>query len=278
MSFEEVEEVSEKHTKKPINFTNFTNFSGHEKKFENFLDKTKVTIFRLDGHSFSKFTSKFTKPFDDNFTDAMINTAEVTFNRYGFSLGFVGSDEITLCWFPKKSEKGGYCDLAYGGRTQKLTTLLAGSVSTCFFKEFSKFYDLSKYIPHFDCRVFQVDTIEEALENISQRVGFTLKNSRMMFAQSMYSQKQLHKLSSFQAVKMVLDEKGIDFNTKVRVENRIGTVLKKITYDCELTVEIKGVKTVVKTKRTKAERLNLYSKEVLGITFDSPKEAEPDVE
>lgn len=127
---------------------------------------------------------------------------------------------------------------------------------------------MDKYIPHFDCRVFQVETIEDALENISERVEYTLRNSRMMFAQSMYSQKQLHKLSSYQAVAKVLEEKGIDYNTVVRIDNRLGTVLINKMVDCDITVNIKEVETIVKTKRNKCESMNLFTREVLDLKFN----------
>jgi tRNA(His) 5'-end guanylyltransferase len=57
-------------------------------EFEQKLDKTKFTVFRLDGHSFSRFTSCFTKPFDSGFTTAMKKTAETAFTYYNFSHGF----------------------------------------------------------------------------------------------------------------------------------------------------------------------------------------------
>ena len=75
-------------------------FEDLEKKYETHLDKSKVTIFRLDGHSFSKFTSHFKKLFDDAFTQAMKQTALKAFDYYNFSLGFVGSDESTSTFVP----------------------------------------------------------------------------------------------------------------------------------------------------------------------------------
>jgi hypothetical protein len=39
-----------------------------------------------------------------------------------------------------------------------MSTLLSSFVSVTFYKEFSKYYSLDDYVPHFDCRVYQLDT------------------------------------------------------------------------------------------------------------------------
>lgn len=221
-------------------------FEDIEKKFETFLDKNKVTIFRLDGHGFSKFTSHFKKPFDENFTLAMRNTALKGLENFDFKLGFVGSDEISYVIVPSMSKIGEICDIRHNGRIQKFTTLLAGFISVTFYKEFSKIYDLTDYFPYFDCRVFQVDTLDDAIKNISDRIKYTLKNSRMMFAQSYFSQKQLNNISSKVAVEQVLKEKGIDFYNVVVPEIRLGSVLTMEPIEHEKEVDVKGEKKQIK--------------------------------
>lgn len=96
-----------------------------------------------------------------------------------------------------------------------MVSLLAGKVSTTFFIELSKlagFEKTCKFTPHFDCRVFQVENFKEVKTCISDRVKFTLKNSRMMLAQNYFNQKKLDNVPSKKAVEMLLEEKGIDFN------------------------------------------------------------------
>ena len=239
-----------------------------EKIYESKLDKSKVTIFRLDGHSFSKFTSNFNKPFDDGFTEAMKQTALKTFKYFNFSLGFVGSDEITFCIFPTVSKSGELCDIEFSGRVEKMTTLLAGYVSVVFYKEFNKFYSLDDYYPHFDCRVYQVDTIRDALQNISERITYTLKNSRMMFAQSHFSAKKLHKLSSNEAVKLVLEEKGIDFYSKINADNRVGNVIIHDVLECEKQVNIKDKVETIHFTRNVPKLINLSPTETLELVLE----------
>jgi tRNA(His) guanylyltransferase len=240
-------------------------FEDIEKKYESYLSKSKVTIFRLDGHGFSKFTSNFTKPFDDGFTEAMKQSAKTAFEYYKFSIGFTGSDEITFCIFPHISKTGEISDIEFNGRIQKMTTLLAGFVSVAFYKEFSKFYPMNSFTPHFDCRVYQVDSIKDALLNISSRVTYTLKNSRMMFAQSHFSAKKLHKLSSRQAIELVKIEKNIDYYQVISGDNRVGCVIysEKIPYVKELV--IKGEIRQIEYTRNIPQLMNLSSGEVLDL-------------
>ncbi len=243
-------------------------FKDLEQKYETYLDKTQVTIFRLDGHEFSKLTSKFKKPFDDGFTRAMKQTALKAFEYYKFSLGFVGSDEITFCIFPKETKNGDPSDIEFSGRLEKMTTLLAGFVSVVFYKEFSKEYPMENLTPHFDCRVYQVPCIKDALDNISERITYTLKNSRMMFAQSHFSANKLHKLSSNKAIELVLDEKAIDYYQVASTDNRIGSVILTKRIDCDKEVMIDGVAKIFRFKRNSVQFVNLSSTKVLDLTFE----------
>jgi tRNA(His) guanylyltransferase len=243
-------------------------FEDLEKKYETRLDKSKVTVFRLDGHGFSKFTSNFKKPFDDAFTQAMKKTALLAFEYYNFSLGFVGSDEITFCIFPQMTKTNELCEIEFSGRVEKMTTLLAGYVSVVFYKEFSKWYPMDNYFPHFDCRVYQLDTIKDALLNVSERVTYTLKNSRMMFAQSYFSAKRLHKLSSKKAIELVLSELNIDFYRVVSPETRVGTVIVTEEIECVKDVSIKGTFQTIRYTRTIPRMLNLSAFEVLNFVLE----------
>lgn len=47
----------------------------------------------------------------------------------------------------------------------------------------------------------------------------------MMLAQTYFSQKELNKIPSKQAVEKLLAEKNIDYNTVVQSDNRVGNVI-----------------------------------------------------
>lgn len=199
------------------------------------LDPCRFTIFRLDGHSFSRFvrTEKLKRPFDATFSGAMKATCVALFEEHRFHKAFVGSDEISLVWLPFSADqltKG--ATLPFSGRTQKLVSLLAGLASVAFYKSFALERGAPpESLPHFDCRSFQVDTAEEAEEALSERQLFTLKNSRMMLAQAHFSHAELQGVSSAQAVELLRVKKGIDFNAEVDVFNRIGGVLSRVLRD-----------------------------------------------
>ena len=248
---------------------NKINFQNLEKKYEKNLDKTKITVFRLDGHKFSKFTSNFTKPFDNKFTVAMKNTALAAFEYFDFKVAFVGSDEITLCIFPKIGKNGEICDIEMSGRIQKMTTLLAGFVSVTFYKEFNKFYPMEDYTPHFDCRVYQVDSIDDLLVNMSERVTYTLRNSRMMFAQHHLTAKRVNKeeLASEEAVELVYSEKNINFYETVDSDVRVGTIITWEPVEYEKNVIVKGETRVIKYTRNIKQEQNLSPKEILNLVF-----------
>jgi tRNA(His) 5'-end guanylyltransferase len=192
------------------------------------LNNKKYILFRLDGHCFSKMTKKyFEKPFDNRFSEIMKETALYLFDEFRFQIGFVGSDEISLVWFPLTEEqiKNG-SELLHGGRIFKCLSLLAGSASSFFATTCinSKVVIADSY-PHFDCRYFEYDTYDEVLSNIKERITFTTKNSRMMYAQHYISSKKLHKLSSFESIKLVKDELNKDYYSDVSVECQQGSII-----------------------------------------------------
>ena len=86
---------------------------------------------------------------------------------YHFFVGFIGSDEMTFAIRPLTEEqisKG--ATMEFSGRVQKMTSLLAGFVSTMFYRELTLlegFEKTKKFSPHFDCRVFQVKSLNNVL-------------------------------------------------------------------------------------------------------------------
>ncbi len=220
--------------------------SGLEQMFESRLDRNKTTIFCLDGVNFSSFVKSAgcTKPFDANFTAWMLQTFETMMSMYRFHAGFTGSDEMSFVWFAAsdrhrraakteeeteaKSEapKCGDFELPYSGRLQKLCSVLASKASAAFLLAAttptlgSKVLDL---MPAFDCRVWQVDTADQALTALHLRQVYTLKNSRMMFAQHYLGHKRLLGVSSSEAVRAVQAETGVKFEDVADEGVRIGT-------------------------------------------------------
>ena len=151
-----------------------------------YLDKTIPYVFRCDGHSFSKFTSKLQQPFDMRFVIAMILTTYDTMCMYGANTGYTQSDEITITYFPKyNKDKNEYADLDFNGRIQKLVSLIASYVSVRFNYHLEKLVNEKTYFielrnidsetdlqninfgtAHFDCRCIQFPNVTEVYNHM----------------------------------------------------------------------------------------------------------------
>lgn len=205
---------------------------------EPILDPSRYSVFRLDGHCFSSFVrnEKLAKPFDDHFSRCMRESAELLFDEFRFWRAFCGSDEITVVWQPLTEEQlSRGATLPFAGRTEKLVSLLAGFTSVAFYRAFAKEKNTAA-LPHFDCRWFQVATEADAMDALIERQGFTLKNARMMFAQTFLSQKQLNGVSSSEAVKRIKEVFFRDFDADVVAYNRIGGFLSRVDVECAFVI------------------------------------------
>ena len=69
----------------------------YEDRTKTYLTRRTHTVLRLDGRSFSSYTSKLNKPFDDDFLEDMDETAKYLCAQVqGAKFGFTQSDEISL--------------------------------------------------------------------------------------------------------------------------------------------------------------------------------------
>jgi len=116
-------------------------YKKYEKASEQVLPEGLPIIARIDGNCFSTLTDDyFDKPFDENF-EWLMNMAAKGVMQYctGASLAYIQSDEISLLIPPDEE--------FLAGRTQKLSSLLAGHASAEFTRRFGN-------AAAFDCRVF----------------------------------------------------------------------------------------------------------------------------
>lgn len=183
------------------------------------INKEKYNIFRLDGHNFSKLTKKnFIKPLDIKFNEVMKKCAVYVFEKYNFNSCFVGSDEISLIYYPISDKfKREY---AFNGKIFKFLSLLASAVS-------SKFTELTGLLNEFDCRYFNYDTLKQTQRYLINRRIYTVKNSKMMLAQHYLSENKLKNKSSNEAVNMLLEEENIDYYT-LEPSMRRGEIIYKM--------------------------------------------------
>lgn len=134
---------------------------GYEAASDVVLTSRLPVILRLDGNSFSKFTTqqRFEKPFDKDFDDAM-NAAAIAVLKYTQGLvAYVQSDEITVLLRNDRSRDE---TPLLGNRVQKIVSLTAATASVAFNDALLCGRGLTGgYAPPiFDCRAFVVPPSE----------------------------------------------------------------------------------------------------------------------
>lgn len=171
-------------------------------------DKLLPIVVRLDGRSFSKFTKGMNRPYDMGMTLCMQATTRYLVEQTSAKLGYTQSDEITLLYWNDKPNS----DYMFNGKFFKLTSILASMATLKFNQELLFEHPEYRYKnPIFDCRVFQVPNLVEAINAVAWRQQDAIKNSISMAAQSVYSHKDLLGKDSKQKKEMLLD-KNIDWN------------------------------------------------------------------
>jgi tRNA(His) 5'-end guanylyltransferase len=210
----------------------------YEAVYELRLPLETPTILRLDGHSFSKFTAHFSRPFDQRIHDAMVATcADLILHFPSATLAYTQSDEITLV-FPA----GFQC---FNERVQKISTLTAAFTSIRFNTHLAAFVAATP-IPavrdvetvlgsaYFDSRVFAVPSVEEALNCLLWRCkGDAVRNSVGAFARTLFSAGELQKKNTQETLEMIEEKTGKKFEELVPSWALEGTIVKKEQYEWE---------------------------------------------
>lgn len=211
----------------------------YENRTKVYLNRRTITIIRLDGKGFSKFTKNLNKPFDDGFSDDMDATAAfLCENIQGVRFAYTQSDEISvvLCDY-ENQESSAWFDYS----VQKMTSI-AASLATAKFNQLRTFRKLNdsglelkaedvntSTLAFFDARVFQVPTVDEMINAMIFRQQDCTRNSISMAASANFSHKALEGVKSEKKQDMLFKEKGINWNDYLTKYKR-GSVILKETY------------------------------------------------
>jgi tRNA(His) guanylyltransferase len=188
---------------------------------------------RLDGRAFHTFTRDLKRPYEHGMSVAMIETARYLVQEMNALVGYTQSDEITLAWFESSQSMSDY---AFDGRFQKLASVLAGMASTKFFQlVLQHLPSKAKETPHFDCRVWQVPTLADAVDVFVWREDDATKNSVTMAAGAYYSDSELDGKHSGVKQEM-LWQKGVNWNDFPAFFKR-GSYLQRRTFERTLSDE-----------------------------------------
>lgn len=188
---------------------------------------------RLDGRAFRTFTRGLRRPYDERLARCMIETARFLVHDLVADVGYTQSDEITLAWYEPPGAQSAY---PFDGRYQKLTSVLAGMASAKFCQLlFVHLPERCDRTPCFDCRVWQVPTLTEAVEVFVWREDDATKNSISTAAAALYDDRALHGKDSAQKQELLF-QKGVNWNDYPVFFKR-GTYLARRTVQREITEE-----------------------------------------
>lgn len=173
------------------------------------LDESQPMCVRLDGKAFHTFTRGLARPYDQRLSDAMVATMNYLVEKTDARLGYTQSDEITLVYFKTAPHQQTY----FGSRVQKLTSVLASMATAKFNSEVTKnIPEKADLFAFFDCRVWNVPTLQDAADVFIWRQDDAIKNAVSMAAHAKFSDKKLLGKSSKEKVEM-LAEVGIDWHS-----------------------------------------------------------------
>jgi tRNA(His) guanylyltransferase len=248
------------------------------------VDTQLPWMVRLDGHKFSSFTRGFKKPFDDRIHNCMVAACKTLLTDFHPTVVYTCSDEITLVFPSFESTLHASSDdevesgetvsnkqeqiMMFGGRIQKIATLMASLASVAFDRELrlqtfdaateQKLIDyIASHPPYFDARIFNIPTVTEIVSNLIWRSHYDYRrNSISQYARSFYSTKEMHKLNSSQLLAMLKTEKGVDWED-LPPRYRFGSFFKRQNYI--KTVEVKG-QTIQATRTRTVELAFCFNK------------------
>ena len=189
---------------------------------------------RLDGRSFHTFTKGLQRPYDQRLSECMIETTKYLVKETHAKVGYTQSDEISLVWHVPVESTSEYM---FDGRIQKMTSVLAALASVKFAKLIAeKIPEKADKGPVFDCRVWQVPTLQLAADAFLWRELDATKNSISMAAHAYFSHKSLQGLNGSEKQERLWSEKGINWNDYPTFFKR-GTYVQRRNHERELTEE-----------------------------------------
>lgn len=158
-------------------------------------------IARIDGRAFHTYTKFMNKPFDMPLHEAMLDTASYLLTKSNPVIAYTQSDEISLIFLAEDYKS----DVFFSGKVYKMQSVLA-SMATRAFQ-----YPGARYLPEFDCRVFNVPNKEEAINYLIWREQDAVRNSIQALGQAYFSHKQLHGLNMNLVKQKLLEEKNVSW-------------------------------------------------------------------
>ena len=177
---------------------------------------------RVDGKGFSKYTKDMIRPFDQKFTDSMIETMKFLVEETDAIIGYTQSDEITFVLTDFENEEtSAYFDY----RLCKMLSIIP-SLATAKFNQLVTLNlldtpcsteDMQQIIKHmslaqFDCKVWNTDNFNDVFAYFLWRQIDCVRNSKQQASQTDLSHKELMGKHTDEQIRLLLEKKGIDWN------------------------------------------------------------------
>lgn len=212
---------------------------SYEALAKSFVTSDGLIMMRLDGKKFSKYTSKFKRPFDEGFIEDMNELAKfLCSNIQGAILGYVQSDEISIfIWNKGKTES----QIWFNGEIDKMESISASwaggefnrlrLLRECSSKEDNKLSleEIQNFkFAAFDSRVFELPNEQEIVNYFIWRQKDFIRNSISTVGRT-YLKTNLEYKTSLDIKEMLL-ENGIDWNNFPQ-DQKYGRFIFKETYD-----------------------------------------------
>jgi len=174
---------------------------AYEHVYRPFIMPRMPVIIRVDGKAFHTLTRTCERPFDKSLADAMDYAAMALVDEIqNARISYTQSDEISILLVDyNKFDSQQW----FGGNINKMVSISACIASQAFSEKFGR-------KAYFDSRVFVLPEREVCNYFIWRQQDAT-RNSISMAAQSRFSHKQLHGVSTDQAQEMLFQD-GINWN------------------------------------------------------------------
>jgi len=200
----------------------------YEQRARSYLQRRSYTVIRVDGKCFSSYTRGLKKPFDEGLVEDMqLTTQFLCENIQGCKLGYTQSDEISLILTDFDNNQ---TDAYFDGQIQKICSVVASMATAKFnqlrLKRYAVELEGLPILAFFDARAFNLPSFTETMNYLRWRQKDAVKNSISMVAQSLYSDKQLHKKNGSEKQEMIF-QKGQNWNDYPASQKRGTTVVRR---------------------------------------------------
>lgn len=192
---------------------------------------------RVDGRAFHTFTKGAKKPVDMWLLTAMIEATKAVSADLHPRLAYVQSDEATFCWHFASPEAGA---LPFGGREQKLCSVIAaaftGAFITALIETDPQRYRERGIVPAFDCRVWEVPTVDDQRDAFAWREKDAIKNAVSTAACTIATPKELESLKHNERINLML-QRGFDWEALPQ-EYKRGAYVRRIARQMTLEPDV----------------------------------------